>query len=116
VAVRQSLLYRRRQGRWRKLTTRYAETRLPSDRDERLPDPLAWLMAGERDELVRRALARLPRREAEILLLKYSENWTYEQLAQHLGATQSAIESRLHRARRRLRRELAAFESVGVEP
>jgi RNA polymerase sigma-70 factor (ECF subfamily) len=116
VAVRQALVYRRRQGRWRKLTTRYAEIRRPAEHDGRTPDPLAWLVAAERDELVRQALARLARREAEILLLKYSENWTYEQLAQHLGATASAIESRLHRARRRLRRELAAFESVGVEP
>jgi RNA polymerase sigma-70 factor (ECF subfamily) len=116
VAVRQSLLFRRRQGRWRKLTSRYAETRRPNERDERTPDPLEWLLADERDELVRRAMARLPRREAEILLLKYSENWTYEQMAQRLGATESAIESRLHRARRRLRRELAAFESAGVRP
>jgi RNA polymerase sigma-70 factor (ECF subfamily) len=116
VAVRQSLLYRRRQGRWRKLTARIAERSPPSECDERLPDPLAWMLAGERDDLVRQALARLPRREAEILLLKYSENWTYEQLAQRLGATESAIESRLHRARRRLRRELVLFERVGVEP
>jgi RNA polymerase sigma-70 factor (ECF subfamily) len=116
VAVRQALLYRRRQGRWRKLTSRYAEIRQPMDHDQRTPDPLAWLLADERDDLVRQALARVPRREAEILLLKYSENWTYEQLAQHLGATASAIESRLHRARRRLRRELATFESVGAEP
>jgi RNA polymerase sigma-70 factor, ECF subfamily len=116
VAVRQSLLYRRRQGRWRKLTARYAETRQPTDRDQRTPDPLEWLLALERAGLVREALDRLPHREAEILLLKYSENWTYEQLAQHLGATEKAIDSRLHRARRRLRRELAAFQSVGVEP
>lgn len=116
VAVRQALLYRRRQGRFRKLTSQYADRRQPTDRDEHMPDPLSWLLASERDDLVRQALARLPRREAEILLLKYSENWTYEQLAQRLGATESAIESRLHRARLRLRRELAAFESVGAEP
>jgi DNA-directed RNA polymerase specialized sigma24 family protein len=39
--------------------------------------------------------------------LKYSENWTYRELAAHLGQTEAAIESRLHRARRRLRDELA---------
>ncbi len=68
-----------------------------------------------RSALVRQAIARLPRREVEILLLKYTENWSYEQLAQRLGTSESAIESRLHRARGRLRRELAAVEGARVE-
>ena len=49
--------------------------------------------------LVRRSLACLPRRDAEILLLKYTENWSYRQLAEHLGLSTSAVEARLHRAR-----------------
>ena len=65
--------------------------------------------------MVREAIGRMPRPDVEILLLKYSENWSYEQLAQHLGTTESAIESRLHRARARLRRQLAALENVRVE-
>jgi RNA polymerase sigma-70 factor, ECF subfamily len=116
LAVTHSLQYRRRQGRLRKLTARYAERMPPSEHDDRTLDPLEWLLADERQELVRRAVRRIPRREAEILLLKYTENWSYEQLAQHLGTTESAIESRLHRARARLRRELAAAESAGVRP
>ena len=71
--------------------------------------------ADERKDPVRQAIAQLPRRDVEILLLKYTENWSYEQLAQHTGASESAIESRLHRARRRLRKQLAACEIVGVE-
>ncbi len=67
-------------------------------------------MADERRDLVRQAIRRMPRREAEILLLKYTENWSYEQLAQHLGTSDSAVESRLHRARGRLRKELATLE------
>ena len=94
LAVTQSLLYRRRQGRWRKLTTRYAERERPTEHDGRTLDPLEWLLADERQDLVRQAIARLPRREVEILLLKYTENWSYEQLAQHLGTSESAIESR----------------------
>jgi len=114
LAVTQSLVYRRRQGRHRKLTARYAERLPPSEHDDRLRDPLEWLLADEQQQLVRRAIRRLPHREAEILLLKYTENWSYEQLAQHLGASESAIESRLHRARARLRRELEAVEGAGV--
>jgi RNA polymerase sigma-70 factor (ECF subfamily) len=78
-------------------------------------DPLGWLLADERQDLVRQAMARLPGRDVEILLLKYTENWSYEQLAQHTGVSESAIESRLHRARRRLRKQLAAVEIVGIE-
>jgi RNA polymerase sigma-70 factor (ECF subfamily) len=116
LAVTQALLYRRRQGRWRRLTGRYAERERPTEHDGRVLDPLEWLLAAERQDFVRQALRRLPRREAEILLLKYTENWNYEQLAQHLGVSESAIESRLHRARAKLRRELAAVEGVSIEP
>jgi RNA polymerase sigma factor (sigma-70 family) len=114
VALRQSLMYRRKQGRRRKLAVRYAERR-PMDSFSRSVDPLQWLLADERQSLVREAIGRMPRREVEILLLKYTENWSYEQLAQHLGTSEGAVESRLHRARQRLRRELAAFEGAGVE-
>ena len=111
----QSLLYRRRQGRWRKLTSRYAQQTPPPEHDTRNCDPLEWLLADERQDLVRQAISRLSPRKVEILLLKYTEHWSYEQLAQHLGTSESAIESRLHRARGRLRKELAAVEGAGVE-
>ena len=114
LALRQSLLFRRRQGRFRKLTGGYAEQVRPTEHDPRMLDPLEWLLADERAHLVRQAIGRLPRREVEILLLKYSESWSYEQLAQHLGVTESAVESRLHRARRRLRQELAVLEPTVV--
>jgi RNA polymerase sigma-70 factor (ECF subfamily) len=42
-------------------------------------------------------------RDAEILLLKYTEDWSYRELAAHLGISESAVEARLHRARGRLR-------------
>jgi RNA polymerase sigma-70 factor (ECF subfamily) len=114
LAILQSLVYRRKQGRRRKLTARYAERVPPSDVDRRSADPLEWLLADERQALVRRAIGQLPPREAEILLLKYTENWSYRQLAQHLGTSEGAVESRLHRARQRLRTQLAAFEKAKV--
>lgn len=107
LAVRQALLYRRRAGRARNLTERYALRHRRSEADHRESDPLGWLLAEERRELVRAALARLPRREAEMLLLKYTEDWSYHQIAAHLGVTHGAVEARLHRARKLLRAELA---------
>ncbi len=108
LAVRYSLLYRRKQGRRRKLIDRYAERYRPTEVDRRELNPLGWLLAEERRAQVRTAMSRLPKRDAEILLLKYSEDWSYRTLAEHLGVSESAVETRLHRARGRLRTELAA--------
>ena len=108
----QSLLYRRKQGRRRKLTDHYARDRRPTEEDSRELDPLGWLIAEERRQLVRTALGRVPKRDAEILLLKYTEDWSYRDLAAHLGTTESAVQTRLHRARQRLRGELAALEVI----
>jgi len=115
LAVTQSLLYRRKQGRRRKLTDRYAERNRPSEEDHREADPLGWLLAEERRSLVRRALKRLPKRDAEILMLKYTEDWSYRDLAEHLGVSESAVQARLHRARKRMRTELATLEVIEAE-
>lgn len=106
LAVLQSLVYRRGRGRSRKLVAGYAVRAEHAGREPL--DPLDWLMADERRRLVREALAELPRRDTEILLLKYTENWSYHEIAAHLGASHSAVEARLHRARTRLRERLAA--------
>ena len=113
LAVRQSLLYRRKCGRRRRLAGQYAEQVQNNERDRSVVlDPLGWLLAEERQALVRRALSRLPRRDAEILLLKYTENWNYHQIAAHLGISHAAVEARLHRARARMRQELAALDVI----
>jgi RNA polymerase sigma factor (sigma-70 family) len=115
LAVMQSLLYRRKQGRSRKLTDRYANRFRPTEQDSRTSDPLDWLLAEERRRMVRTALERLPPRDAEMLLLKYTEDWNYTQIADHLGTTHGAVESRLHRARKRLRDELAVLDTSEVD-
>jgi RNA polymerase sigma-70 factor (ECF subfamily) len=113
VAVRQVLLHRRRGGRRRRLEARFAVQTAPPPRDTN--DPLRWLLAEEQRQLIRHALQQLPDRDAEILTLKYTEDWTYRDLATHLGVSVSAIEARLHRARRRLRTKLAALDP-SLEP
>ena len=64
--------------------------------------------------MVRAALQRLPRRDAEILLLKYTEDWSYRELAAHLGVSESAVEARLHRARTRLREAMIGTHGIEV--
>ena len=68
------------------------------------------LLAKEQDQLVRQAIQSLPSRDAELMLLKYTEDWTYRQLAEHLGISESAVEARLHRARGKMRRILSRLE------
>jgi len=114
LAVRQALLYRRKQGRRRKLADRYAE-RCRAEDNGHPADPLDWLVAAERRQLVREAIARLPARDVEILMLKYAENWSYQQIAQQLGLSQAAVESRLHRARARLRAQLQSLAAIEDE-
>ncbi|MEX2138008.1 MAG: sigma-70 family RNA polymerase sigma factor [Pirellulales bacterium] len=114
LAATQALLYRRQHGRRRKLRDRYADRHRPTDESASDADPLAWLLADERRRLIRLALGRLTSRDAEILLLKYTEDWSYHELAAHLGISHSAVETRLHRARARLRCELAALEVIEV--
>jgi RNA polymerase sigma factor (sigma-70 family) len=110
VAVRQALLYRRRSGRFRKLLDSFATRSARSPNDGDGANPLRWLISHERDGLVRSAVAQLPRRDADVLVLKYAEQWSYRQIAEHLGLTESAVEARLHRARRRLREELTRLD------
>lgn len=113
LAVRQALLFRRKCGRRRRLSDQYEQ--IVRDGFPRTPDPLGWLLAEERRTQVRQALDRLPRRDAEILLLKYTEQWNYDQIAARLGVSTSAVEARLHRARRQLREQLAALDVLEVE-
>ena len=117
MAVLQALLYRRKSARRRNLAERFGERRRPLESDCRERDPLEWLIADERAKLVREGLSQLAPRDAEILLLKYTENWSYHELARHLGVSHSAVEARLHRARGRLRQILSAAATADlVEP
>lgn len=104
IAVRQSLLYRRRAGRQRKLQLHWIQQN--GCPEEHRSDPGEWLLVMELQQTVRDALQNLAPKDREILLLKYTEDWSYHQLAVHLGIGHSAVEARLHRARQRLRDQL----------
>ncbi len=111
LAVLQTLLFRRKHGRRRRLIGDYAQRVGQRDRE---PDPLDWLLLDERRSLVRQALQRLAPREAEVLLLKYTENWGQRDLAAHLGLSESAVEARLQRARKKLREVLVQSSLIEV--
>lgn len=103
LLIQQIFLYRRKCGRRRKLTQRFQERVRIEEHDVKSPDPAEWLLSTEQRAEVRKALSALPHKDAEILLLKYTEGWSYHQIAAHLGIGHSAVEARLHRARQRMR-------------
>ena len=53
LAVRQSLMYRRKMGRGRKMVERFVERFQPTEQDRRTTDPLDWLLNEERGRLIR---------------------------------------------------------------
>lgn len=112
IAVRQSLMYRRKHGRRRNLHQRYAENLQAEPTKPQTPNPLDWLLANERRQLIRQGIEQLNPKEAEILLLKYTQDWSYKQIAEHLGTSESAVESRLHRARKSLRQRMIALDVI----
>jgi len=58
---------------------------------------------------LRRAMAELPPRAAEIFALRYLEGYDNHEIARMLGMPRMTVGVVLHRARTRLRRELDAF-------
>ena len=116
LAIHKTLMYRRTTGRRRNFNGRYAKRARTKAEDREPNDPLGWLLLDERTALIRRAVGQLPPRDAEILLLKYTEGWSCRDLAAHLGQTEAAIESRLHRARAKLRQALTAFQVIETRP
>ena len=106
VAIRQVLQYRRKSGRYRNLLNRNQDLTPPSHFQVE-SDPLAMLMNAERDKAIHEALQSLSDLDREILMLKYVENWTYNQLAENLGVSKNTIEHRLVRSKKKLRQILA---------
>jgi RNA polymerase sigma factor (sigma-70 family) len=109
LAVIRSIRYRRQRARQRKRLARLAAE--SNGHASAVDDPFEWLLGEERRELVRRALEQLAGRDAEILILKYHERWSYRRIAALLNVSESAVDARVFRARERLRSKLAMYFS-----
>jgi phenylalanyl-tRNA synthetase alpha chain len=70
------------------------------------PSPEDNLIAKEERDMVMKAVASLPEESRLAVTLYYMDGMTYEEIANFLGVTRSAIDSRLQRARKRLKREM----------
>jgi len=74
-----------------------------------LPGPEAAHEAGEIRDWLRRALATLPPRAAEIFALRYLEGQANRDIARLLGISRVAVAVSLHRTRQRLQDELGQW-------
>jgi RNA polymerase sigma-70 factor (ECF subfamily) len=84
----------RREVVWADLTAQPDET---ADGPESQID--VWSRRGE----VHRAIDGLTPDYRAVIVLRYMEDLTYEEIARHLGVPVSTIETRLHRAKKQLR-------------
>ena len=108
VAVNHCLnrLRRRKLVRFLPLTRPAAEAEAEADLDppDHGVDPLTALEARRRWQATREAIACLPPSQRAVLVLARCEGLSYRRIAETLGITVKAVESRLVRAMRHLRR------------
>ncbi|MCC6507599.1 MAG: RNA polymerase sigma factor [Pirellulaceae bacterium] len=112
VALRQVLLLKRKQGRRRRLLAGVVAKTEVTDQCQKTSSPLDWMLSEERGQRVREALLRMDERDRQLLLLKYVEGFSYEEISLVLGVTVSSVQSRLHRARKILRDRLIIAQVV----
>jgi RNA polymerase sigma-70 factor, ECF subfamily len=108
LGVARRVLANQRRGNGRR-------TRLAERLQDELPDAVVAQPSAS-DRAVLRALERLSEDDRELLLLAGWEELNSSQIARVLGISAVAVRTRLHRARRRLRAELAAEEEETPVP
>ena len=84
--------------------------------DDTAPDPRRVAIQREHASHLRRALRRLPRREAHIFALRYFEECSYEEIAKALGLSVRKVGVLLYRARGRLRKIMAPLANADLRP
>jgi len=86
------------------------EIRTEENLPDRSPSPEDRLLAKERSLQITDALQSLPENQRMALILKRYDDLSYQEIAQILGCSVSAVESLLVRAKRSLQKNLAAYE------
>lgn len=104
IAVRQVLMYRRTRGRRRRFEDGLLERSAAGEVETlQIAGPVDRVLAAEKQQQVRDAMQQMNELDRQILMLKYSENWTYRELSEHLGVGEDTVEYRLAKARKKLR-------------
>jgi RNA polymerase sigma-70 factor (ECF subfamily) len=89
----------------------YRRRKLPSFSYDSLPVPEIpdksigmenWMIDGEEQETVRILLVRLKPKDRSVVIMRYWYDFSYEEIAEALSLSISAVKSRLHRSRKDL--------------
>ena len=67
---------------------------------------------AELSEHLRDAIARIPRKQAQVFSLHCLDDWSYREIAGHMGISINAVGVLLHRGRKHLRRLLGVPSGV----
>jgi RNA polymerase sigma factor (sigma-70 family) len=106
IALRKVINHHRATGRRRRLIDRaIASGSIASEADETAPGD--WLMQSEGKKMLAEVMKTLEPQDRQILLLKYSEGWGYNELSEHLGVSVKTVEYRLLKARKSLRARMS---------
>jgi RNA polymerase sigma-70 factor (ECF subfamily) len=87
----------------------------PASAASRLPAPEQQAEAAELAERLRASLALLPPQQAEVFVMRFVEQLSYEEIAARTGSSPGAVGALLNRARAQLRRHLEEDTSTSVE-
>ncbi len=76
------------------------------------PTPSAHLMAAERQDVLRRALDRLPDDYRTVMLLRYQQGMTFDEIGRDMRRSGDAVRMLWSRALERLKHELRSFREA----
>jgi RNA polymerase sigma factor (sigma-70 family) len=107
MATRAAIDETRRRQRWQRIVERFRV--LPKEPD---PQPQEVLDSTARAEQLRRALARLPRRQAECFALRFFEGQSLQAIAESLSISPNAVSVSLNRATNALKQRIEAFDAA----
>ncbi len=94
----------------RKSKTREAvATLMPAAPESTAAEQHQRVQRQELREEIRQAVAKLPLKFREPLVLYEMEEWPYQQIAEHLGCRTGTVKSRIHRARSMVRHSMTDY-------
>jgi RNA polymerase sigma-70 factor (ECF subfamily) len=104
LVVNSCMDHRRRQKRWLPMVEEFFDT-------FRAPEPTALqdLMRDERQQQVQDVVARLAPEHRMVVVLRYTEGLSYEEIAEILNCSRGTVASRLNRAHKVLERRLGSL-------
>jgi RNA polymerase sigma-70 factor (ECF subfamily) len=106
LVVNSSLDYHRRRRRFLPLLAEATDAALDlfgAPRDSALHE----LLREEQEERVQQLVAQLPEEQRMVVVLRYTEDLSYEEIADLLGCRRGTVASRLNRAHKALERRLS---------